>query len=260
MPWTKFEVSALWAVIVVAFLIMGIWEGARPRQPLTMAAERRWGRHGILLLLGGLVQAVIFRVSPLVVAVAVAGNPWGWLNRPWQPFAVQFVAAILMLDLVRYLTHRLFHANRFLWRIHEIHHSDPDYDVSTAARFHPLEIVFAKALYLAGIAVLAPPLAAVFFSELHTGLLNVVAHANVAIPPRVERLLRAVLITPDLHRLHHSEDAAHHNRNFGQTFVWWDRLFGTYLPGGDAAVTPGVRGVRPEIGVLALIAEPFRRR
>lgn len=262
MPWMEFEVTALWTVIVVSFLAMGMWEGARPRQSLSMAPERRWGAHLLLFMLGGGAQAVVFRLSPLVLAVSVAASPWGLLNRPWLPFAVQFVAAILLLDLVRYFTHRLFHRISFLWRIHEVHHSDADYDVSTAGRFHPLELIGAHALYLAAILLLAPPLAAVFFAELHTALLNVFAHSNVAIPAGVERALRRVLITPDLHRLHHSANPMHHRHNFGQTFVWWDRLFGTYLPGKPAGevLVAGVPGVPPEIGLLALIAEPFRRR
>ncbi len=259
----KFEVTALWAVIVGAFLIMGVWEGARPRQPLNLPAESRWGRHGLLLVAGAIFQAVLFRISPLVAAISVADGPWGLLNRSWLPFAVQFLAAILLLDLVRYFTHRLFHAVGFLWRIHEVHHSDPDYDVATAARFHPLEAVLAKVIYVGAILLLAPPLAAVFFAELHTAMLNVFVHANVDLPPGVERVLRRFIITPDLHRLHHSEDAAHQNRNFGQTFVWWDRLLGTYLPGSlthDQVLVAGVRGVAPDIGVWSLIRRPFRSR
>ena len=249
--------------MVVAFLVLAIWEGARPRRQLSMPAERRWGRSGLLLVVGGVFQAVAFRISPVVFAATVIHRPWGLLNRPDLPFAVQFAAAILLLDLVHYLGHRLFHSVGVLWRIHEVHHSDVDYDVSTAARFHPLEIIGAKAFYLGGILLWAPPLSAVFAAELHTALLNVFAHANVALPTPVERWLRWAIITPDLHRIHHSEDVADQNRNFGQTFIWWDRLFGTYLPrsiSGNEGVATGVRGVSGDAGVVALITRPFQRR
>ena len=263
MPWMKFEGSTVWIVVVTTFLILGMWESWRPRRALAMAADGRWGRNGLLLLVSGILQAAVFRLGPIAAAAMVADSPWGLLNRPFLPFAVQFAAAILLLDLVHYFTHRLFHAVGFLWRIHEVHHSDADYDVSTAARFHPLEVIAGKGLYLAAIAILAPPLSAVFFAELHTGLLNVFVHANVALPTRLEAWLRWAIITPDLHRVHHSEESADQNRNFGQTFVWWDRLLGTYLPrsiSGNLAVATGVRGVPSGTGVLSLITRPFHRR
>ncbi len=249
-----------WGAIVVAFLIMGVWEGSRPRQALTGDEQPRWGSAGLLLLTGGALQATVFRLSPLVVAAWAGDSPWGLLNRAWMPGWMRFTLAILALDFVHYLTHRLFHANGYLWRVHEVHHSDPDFDVSTAGRFHPFEILIVKACYLAGIAVLAPPVMAVFFAELHTGLLNVFAHANVALPAGVERWLRRVIITPELHRLHHSDDEAHYDRNFGQTFVFWDRLCGTYLPGVEGVVRSGVKGVPAETRWRALLLAPFASR
>ena len=116
-----------------------------------------------------------------------------------------------------------------LWRVHEVHHSDPDYDVSTAARFHPIEVVSVQGAYLAAVALLAPPPIAVFLSELLTVVLNLFAHANASFPRKVEKCLGIVFMTPDVHRIHHSADEADHSRNFGQTFIWWDRIFGTYL-------------------------------
>ena len=267
MPWLKLEGPSVWIVIVATFLILGMWESWRPRRPLAMAADGRWGRNGLLLLAGIILQAAVLRLGPVAAAVAaaamVADSPWGLLNRPALPFAVQFVAAILLLDLVHYFTHRLFHAVGFLWRIHEVHHSDADYDVSTAARFHPLEVIIAKGLYFAAIAILAPPLSAVFFAEIHTGLFNVFVHANIALPPRWEGALRWAFLTPDLHRVHHSVDVRDQNRNFGQSFIWWDRLWTTYLPQsttGDPAPLTGVGGAPPDVNLWALIAAPFRQR
>lgn len=266
MPWQDWESAAIWTVMVGAFLMLGAWENWQPGREPAWPAESRWGRHGLLLLAGALLAAV-FRLSPVAAAALVADQPWGLLNRPALPFALQFAAAILLLDLVHYGTHRLFHAVGFLWRIHEVHHSDGDYDVSTAARFHPLEVMLTKGLYLGAIALLAPPVSAVFFAELHTSLLNILVHANVTLPARWERWLRVVLITPKLHRTHHSLALGDRNRNFGQTFVWWDRLWATYLPEsvtGHSAPVTGVAGAGtgagPETSVWYLLAAPFRRR
>lgn len=263
MPWQQLESTAIWTVVVAAFLILGLWESSRPRRALATAADRRWGRNGLLLLVASVLQAALFRLGPVAAAAMVADSPWGVLNRPALPFAVQFVAAILLLDLVHYFTHRLFHAVGFLWRVHEVHHSDSDYDVSTAARFHPLEVIVVKGFYLAAIAILAPPVSAVFFAELHTALLNVLVHANVALPPRLEGALRRVFMTPDLHRVHHSIHVADQNRNFGQSFIWWDWLGATYLPQsttGDPAPLTGVTGAPPDTNLWALVVAPFRHR
>lgn len=263
MPWLKLEGPSVWIVMVATFLILGMLESWRPGRALAMAADRRWGRNGLLLLAGIILQVAVFRLGPVAAAAMVADSPWGLLNRPSLPFAVQFVAAILLLDLAHYLTHRLFHAVGFLWRIHEVHHSDADYDVSTSARFHPLEVIIGKGLYIAAIAILAPPLSAVFVAEIHTGLWNAFVHANIALPPRFEGILRWAFLTPDLHRVHHSLDVRDQNRNFGQSFIWWDWLWATYLPQsatGDSAPLTGVSGAPPDSSLWALIAAPFRPR
>jgi sterol desaturase/sphingolipid hydroxylase (fatty acid hydroxylase superfamily) len=175
------------------------------------------------------------------------------------------VAAVLLLDLSHYGIHRAFHAVPLLWRIHEVHHSDPDYDVSTAARFHPLEVVLARGGYLAAVVLLAPPPIAVFVSEALTVVFNFFAHANVSLPRQGGKLLGLVFITPDLHRIHHSADSADHSRNYGQTFAWWDRLFGTCLnePNvGTERMTTGISGLR-NAGSLRLgfvLKRPFESR
>ena len=265
MDWISYESTAYTVALVASLLVLAVVESWQPARALTQPTGSRWLSHGILFAGGAAFQAVLVRASPLLVAATVAEASWGCLNRPWLPAAVRFVGAILLLDLVHYGTHRLFHAFGWLWRIHEVHHSDEDYDVATSVRFHPLEVAGGKVLYLAAIALLAPPLAAVFVAEVHTALLNSLVHANIALPPGLERLVRLVFITPDLHRLHHSRDVAEQNRNFGQTFVWWDWLFGTYAavpraPG--EAFSTGVAGLPAGTyaGVAKLFTEPFASR
>ncbi len=265
MDWIALESTAFTIAFVGSFLFLAVWESRRPWRTPTQSTERRWMAHGFLFAGAVVFQSALIRSSPLVVALAVAGKPWALLNRSWLPWPAQFAIAILLLDLVHYATHRLFHAFRMTWRIHEVHHSDVDYDVSISVRFHPLEVAGSRALYLAAIAILAPPLAAVFISEVHTTLLNTLVHANIAWPPRLERALRLIFITPELHRIHHSSDIAEQTSNFGQTLVWWDRLFGTYRASAKlspAEFATGVAGLPAGSyqGTAALFTEPFRRR
>jgi sterol desaturase/sphingolipid hydroxylase (fatty acid hydroxylase superfamily) len=206
----------------------------------------------------------VFRVSPIVFAAAIADTSFGLLNKPWVPFLFRCAAGVVLLDLAHYGVHRMFHSVSLLWRVHEIHHSDPDYDVSTAARFHPLEVIASNAAMFGAIALLAPPPVAVFASVLLTIVLNLFAHANASLPGGADRLLRSVFVTPDMHRIHHSEDIREQSSNFGQTFSWWDRMFGTYVrqpAAGDKMVT-GLAGMRDErsLGFGHMLGEPFQSR
>lgn len=262
MDWLGYESTAYTVALVASFLLIAVWEGWYPLRDLRTPTGARWAQHGLLFAAGAAFQALAVRSSPLMLAWSVRDAGWGLLNRPYPPWAVRVFLTLLALDLVRYLTHRLFHSFLWLWRIHEVHHSDTDYDVSTGVRFHPFEVAGAKAIYLAAVGLLAPPLEAVLLAEVHTVLLNAFSHANIALPDRWERALRRVIVTPGLHRIHHSTEFSDQNHNFGQTFVWWDRLFGTYreeaLAGGEEFPT-GVQGVTGN-GALALLGAPFQKR
>jgi len=265
MPWMmRLEGAAYWGVFVGVFLAVAVWETWRPGRPPGWPVERRWGCHGMLFVVTTIVQTAVLRLSAVAVAVAVAGSRWGILNKPWHPFAVRCAAAILLLDLAHYLTHRAFHAASPLWRIHEVHHSDPDYDVSTGVRFHPVETVLTQAAYLAVVAALAPPPVAVFAAELITILMNFFVHANVGLPGWVERAMRLVIVTPILHRIHHSEEEVEQSRNFGQTFSFWDRAFGTYLtaPNAGGSVVTGIKGLQnaASLTLWFALSSPFRRK
>jgi len=265
MSWTEIQPAAYWTLFVGTFLIVAVWESFHPRRELNGPAERRWGRHALLLAIAAAVQSMVFRVTPVVVAAGAAGSRYGFLNKPWLPFLVRCAIAVLLLDLIEYFVHRAFHSVYFLWRIHEVHHSDPDYDVSTAVRFHPLEVVTARGTRLAAVALLAPPAGAVAVSELLTVVLNLFAHANATLPRAAEKLVRSVFVSPDLHRIHHSEDIAEQQKNFGQTFSCWDRLFGTYLAtpaAGEQGMVTGIKGSdRGRILRLwFMLAQPFQPR
>jgi sterol desaturase/sphingolipid hydroxylase (fatty acid hydroxylase superfamily) len=182
----------------------------------------------------------------------------GVLNNAAIPFGLRCVATVLILDLLQYGAHRTYHG-RHLWRVHEVHHSDVDFDVSLGVRFHPLEILPVQLVHAAAALLLAPPPIAVLGSQLLGVTLDFLTHANARFPWRFERLLRTVFITPDLHRIHHSADQAGHSRNFGQILSVWDRLFGTFA-GSQAAgeVRTGVDGVDGGSDIQRLLVRPFR--
>jgi sterol desaturase/sphingolipid hydroxylase (fatty acid hydroxylase superfamily) len=229
MHWVRLASPAYWIAFIGAFLAVAVWESASPLRPLSAAAGRRWRNHAVLSAASMIATGLVLRAGPVLVALAVQNSRWGVLNRAFIPFWINFAATLPALDFVLYASHRLFHSVHFLWRVHEVHHSDADFDVSTAVRFHPIEGLVTQALYLGAVALLAPPPAAVFTSQILIVAENLFVHANKSLPPAVERVLRWIVITPDVHRIHHSEEFADQNLNFGQLFPWWDRLFGTFV-------------------------------
>jgi sterol desaturase/sphingolipid hydroxylase (fatty acid hydroxylase superfamily) len=264
MNWARLESPIYWSLFVATFFAVAMWESFLPQRKLSQPAERRWSRHGILFAVCALTNTLVMRITPIGVAALVVHSRYGVLNRESIPYAFRFVATIILLDLLQYAVHGTLHRVGFLWRIHEVHHSDPDYDVSTAARFHPLELVIVQGSLLGAVALLAPPVMAVFVTELLRLALNLAEHANASLPPALERIVRLFMVTPDLHRIHHSVDEQEQSRNLGQIFPWWDRLFGTYL--GDAAqgrnLATGLRGFQnsASMGIGFMLGEPFDRR
>ena len=229
MSWTQIEGSAYWILFAGGFLGTACWESLRPKGELSAGPlSRRWGNHALLHLACSLISMGLLRVSPLVMALAVANSRFGLLNKTWLPMAGRWVLAILLLDLLKYGIHKAFHSVPILWRVHQVHHSDPDFDVSTALRVHPLEMILTQGPYLAAIVILAPPPAAVLAAELLSIFESFVGHANASFPAWVEKSLLAVFVTPDMHRVHHSEEVSEQTGNLGDVFPWWDRLFGTY--------------------------------
>lgn len=262
MQWARIEGSAYWICFVVAFLAVAVWESIQPQRQLSVPTERRWRNHGVMLAIGAITSTLLIRVSPVLVAVMVANSRIGVLNKSWLPWVVRCAIAVVLLDLVEYWVHWSFHHVAWLWRVHQVHHSDPDFDVSTAARFHPVEMVFSTGVRLGAIALLAPPPVAVFLAGLLTAILNLLAHANASLPGWAERIVRWAFITPDLHRIHHSLDMREQQRNLGQTFAWWDRFFGTYVPRPSAegiAFRTGLEGLqdRDSLAIGFMLMEPF---
>lgn len=242
---------------------MVAWELLAPRRALSLGRGRRWPANlGIVVLNTGLLRFAL-PILPVALALLAAERGWGVLNMVELPAALAFLIAVLVLDLAIYLQHVMVHAVPLLWRLHRMHHADQDFDVTTGARFHPIEILFSAGVKLAVILALGPPAVAVIVFEV---LLNATAmfnHGNVRLPGAVDRVVRVLVVTPDMHRVHHSVHPAETNSNFGFCFPWWDRLLGTYRPqprDGHEGMMIGLNLFRSENDqtLPAMLAQPFR--
>jgi sterol desaturase/sphingolipid hydroxylase (fatty acid hydroxylase superfamily) len=233
------RLSAFLGILVV----MAAWEVAAPRRRREIPRLLRWTNNLGVVVVDTILVRLTFPVAAVGLALVAAERGWGVFNVIEAPVWVAFIVSVVVLDLVIYLQHVLFHAVPALWRLHRMHHADLDFDVTTGLRFHPVEIVLSMGLKLAVVAVLGPPAAAVLVFEV---LLNGTAmfnHSNIRLPLGLDRVLRLFVVTPDMHRVHHSVIPQETNSNFGFNLPWWDRLFGTYRAqpaDGHDAMTIGI--------------------
>lgn len=228
-----------------AFAVVALWEAVAPRRALTLSRALRWTGNLALVALNTLLLRLLFPMAAVGVAAFGVANGWGLLNHFQVPFWLAVPLAVIALDFVIWLQHVMFHAVPALWRLHRVHHADLDYDLTTGSRFHPIEIGLSMLVKSAAIVVLGPPVVAVLAFEV---LLNATAlfnHGNIRLPLALDRVLRWLAVTPDMHRVHHSIEDDETNSNFGFNLPWWDRLFGTYRDqprAGHEAMTIGIRG------------------
>ncbi len=258
---TQHEMAIRLSFFFGILLIMALWELVAPRRQLKVSKLMRWTNNLGLVFLNSIVLRLLFPAAAVGVAIFVESNSWGLLNyyRPAFPWAV--VLSIIVLDFIIYLQHVLMHAAPSLWRVHRVHHADLDYDVTTGARFHPIEIIVSMLIKFAAILVLGPPIVAVVIFEIILNALAMFNHGNVRLPRSLDRALRLIIVTPDMHRVHHSVEDNEANSNFGFNLSIWDRLFGTYIAQphkGHGNMSIGIHGYRnPEQvdklpGMLAL--------
>ena len=244
---TTYEVQVRLVFFFGVLAVMATWEVLAPRRALRVSKLVRWGNNLALVFLNNVLLRLLFPAAALGMAAFAAEQGWGVLNYFTLPAGLAVLVSVIALDFVIYLQHIMVHAVPALWRLHRVHHADMDFDVTTGSRFHPLEIILSMLIKFAAIAVLGPPVVAVVIFEV---LLNATAmfnHSNVNIPIAVDRLLRWFVVTPDMHRVHHSVEDDEANSNFGFNLPWWDRLFGTYRAqprGGHQAMVIGIRGHR----------------
>ncbi len=255
---TYIRLGSFFGVLV----IMALWEVVSPKRSLTVSKVGRWVNNLGIIFIDNIVVYLLAPAAAVVIALKAQQNGWGFLYYFHVPKVPAVIIGVLFLDMMIYLQHLMFHAVPLLWRLHMVHHADLDIDVSTALRFHPIEILLSLIVKIAGIVVIGASVEAVLIFEL---LLNGTAmfnHGNVNIPEKLDRVLRLFVVTPDMHRVHHSVIIRETNSNFGFNFPWWDRIFGTYRAqpaAGHTGMTIGLTQFRnPEkLTLLHLLILPF---
>lgn len=229
---TDHETAIRLAAFLGAFALFSTLEAVFPRRPRRLARLTRWRTNGAMVALSTGLVALLALAAPLLAGVAAAsfaqGAGWGLFNLVSLPGWAVVALSIIALDFAIWGQHVLTHRVPWLWRLHRVHHCDADLDASSALRFHPLEIAFSAAFKLAVILALGPPIVAVIAFEVLLNACALFNHANLRLPRPVDAALRTVIVTPDMHRVHHSTLRAEHNSNFGFCLSLWDRLFGTY--------------------------------
>ena len=251
------------AAFSAVFAAVALWELAAPRRRPAFSRRERWPHNLGLFLVDAMVLRVLAPGAAVAVALVAQDRGWGFLNLFALAPALAFVVAVVLLDLVIYFQHVMFHAVPTIWRLHRVHHADLDFDLTTGTRFHPIEILISIVIKCAAVAAIGASPAAVLVFEV---LLNATAmfnHANASLPRIVDRWLRWLLVTPDMHRLHHSVEYDESSSNFGFNLPWWDRLFGTYRAQprlGHDAMTIGVDAFRSadDLRLDQLLIQPFR--
>jgi sterol desaturase/sphingolipid hydroxylase (fatty acid hydroxylase superfamily) len=245
------------------FALMAGWELLAPRRSQTIGRRRRWPGNIGIVILDTLLLRLVFPTAAVGFALFARAQGWGLLNVVAVPGWLAVVAAVFALDFAIYLQHVLFHAVPALWRLHRMHHADLEFDVTTGLRFHPLEILLSMGIKLAVIAALGPPAAGVLVFEVLLNATSMFNHGNVRMPAGLDRVVRWIVVTPDMHRVHHSVLPYETNSNFGFNLPWWDRLFGTYRaePGaGHDGMTLGIEQFRDprDLRLDQLLIQPFR--
>jgi sterol desaturase/sphingolipid hydroxylase (fatty acid hydroxylase superfamily) len=244
------------------FALIAIWEFAAPLRPLTTPKPQRWFSNLTIVILNTLVVRLFFSTTVVGFAVIASQNGWGFLNLLGWPNWLAGIAAVVALDFILYLQHVMFHAVPFLWRFHMMHHADLDVDVTTGARFHLVEIVVSMIIKLAAVALIGASPRAVITFEILLNATSMFNHGNVRMPGGLDRVLRWMVVTPDMHRVHHSVIREETNSNFGFNLPWWDRLLGTYRPAperGQTGMTLGLNQFRDpsQLTLPWMLALPF---
>ncbi len=251
------------SIFLGIFAAVAICETLAPRRRRSLTRFARWPSNIGVVAVNTLVVRLVFPTAAVGLALLGEARGWGLLNLIDAPFWLSVIISVVVLDCVIYLQHVMVHAVPALWRLHRMHHADQDFDVTTGARFHPIEIVLSMVIKLAAGAALGPPALGVLIFEVLLNATSMFNHGNWKIPLGVDRVLRLIVVTPDMHRVHHSIVPRETNSNFGFNLPWWDRLFGTYRDqpaAGHEAMTIGIEQFREPADqrLDKMLIQPFR--
>ena len=242
---------------------MALSEAAAPRRPRAYSRFTRWPGNLAIVALNTALIRVVLPTTAVALAVLGAKRGWGLFNNLPFPSWIEVVASVVILDAAIYLQHVMFHAVPALWRVHRMHHADLDFDVTTGARFHPIEIVLSMLIKFGAVVALGPPALGMLVFEVLLNATSMFNHGNARIPARLDRYLRWFVVTPDMHRVHHSIVVNETNSNFGFNLPWWDRLLGTYRDQPAASqegMTIGIEQFREarELWLDRMLLQPLR--
>ena len=257
------EVTIRLGFFLGVFTLIALWELISPRRDLSVSKALRWANNLALVFFNTLILRLIFPAAAVGVAVTAQQNSWGMFNLVDVPALLAITASVVIMDFVIYMQHVMVHAVPVLWRLHRMHHADLDYDVTTGSRFHTIEIILSMLIKFATIVLIGPPVVAVIVFEVVLNAMAMFNHGNIYLPKSLDRVLRWFIVTPDMHRVHHSVEDDETNSNFGFNLSWWDRLLGTYRDqprGGHLGMTIGIHGYRETkqaTWITGMLAMPF---
>jgi len=256
-PWLR--LAAFGSVLVLMLALEDLW----PRRAGPMRRPLRWGANLSMVVVDVVLVRLLIPLGATGTAIWADVHGFGLLQRLDAPFAVEAVLAFVALDCVIYWQHRLFHKIPLFWRLHRMHHSDIEFDATTALRFHPVEILVSMLIKMATIVALGAPAIAVILFEIALNGTAMFNHSNLRLPPALDRALRWVLVTPDMHRVHHSVHRREHDSNYGFNLPWWDHLFGSYNDqpvDGHTTMQIGLPAFREDADqrLLPLLAQPLK--
>lgn len=258
----ELEQAVRLSVFAAVLLLVALWEIISPRRPLLYSKGRRWFANLSLVVIDTVAVRLLFPILPVALAQVAEARGWGIFNALQISLWLKILLSLVILDFIIYLQHLLFHHIPILWRLHRMHHTDLDLDVTSGNRFHPLEIVLSTLIKMAAVLFLGAPAAAVLAFEVVLNACAMFNHGNIRLPAGFDPLLRLFLVTPDMHRVHHSDIVRETNSNFGFNHPWWDRICGTYRAQpekGHLDMTIGLKEYRdPEkLTLLRLLLQPF---
>ena len=251
------------ASFIGVFAVFAIWELLAPRRARQYSKGMRWLNNLSLTFLNTLIIRLAIPLTVVATAAIAQQQNLGLLHKVGLPTWLLIAIAVLMMDLVLYLQHLVFHHVHFLWRLHRMHHADLDFDVTTGIRFHPIEIILSTIIKVTVVLMLGAPIAAVIIFEVLLNATSLFNHANIYIPKKMDQVLRWFLVTPDMHRVHHSVILDETNSNFGFNLPWWDYLFKTYRAqpkAGHIDMTIGIEYFRTkrDLWFDRMLMQPFK--
>jgi len=257
------ELTARIAGAALVFALIALWEVLAPRRPWSVGRRGRWPHNLGIVVIDALAVRILIPAAAVGAALLAAGNGWGLFHLLNLRLSLASLLGFLALDLAIYAQHVAFHKVPLLWRLHRMHHTDLDIDVTTGVRFHPFEILISMLIKIAVVIALGIPPIAVFVFEVVLNATSMFNHGNVSMPSWLDRVLRLIVVTPDMHRVHHSIAARETDSNFGFNLPWWDRVFGTYRAApeaGHGGMTIGLPAFREpgELRLDRLLTQPFR--